>query len=47
VLERIKYRTQFGDIISGRHTNGISLQKNQKFLKEEKMAEKMQEEEWF
>ena len=47
VLERIKYRTQFGDMISGRHTNGISLAKNQKFLKEEKMAEQMQEEEWF
>ncbi len=34
-------------MLSGRHTNGISLAKNQKFLKEEKIAEKMQDEEWF
>jgi len=34
-------------MISGRTTNGVTLEKNQKFLKEEMTAKKMEEEEWF
>ena len=45
--ERLAARNQFGDMISGRTTNGITLEKNQKFLREEMTAKKMEEEEWF
>ena len=38
IQEKIKFRRGFGDLVSGRHTNGVSLQKNQKYFKEEKMA---------
>lgn len=44
ISERIKYRHGIGNLIAGRNTNGIELQKNQKYIKEEKVVEKKTQE---
>lgn len=46
IHERIKFRHGVGDLLNGRNTNGVQLQKNQKYKKEMQLAENLANQNW-